>query len=131
VIGNPHQVRFRPSAAELFPEIAGAEITPRIFGRPSIELPTAPMAHINIRESVAVEFVVFLNRRISGAAELVPYRTDVARSYIQQWLFGTPEAKAIQHAAIERLLTAPVLELRYTRLDWAVRRLEQLVREDV
>ncbi len=129
VIGNFHQVRFRPSAAELFPEIAGAQITPRLFGKPSIEIPTAPMANVNTRECVQADFVVFLNRRIPGDAELLPFPKDVARLYMRQWLFGTPESKSVQHAAIERLLTVPVLELRYQCLHWAVDRLEQLVLE--
>lgn len=129
VMGNRHQVRFRPSAAELFPEVAGVELTPRIFGRPSIELPTGPMTHIRTRDCVHVDFIVFLNRRTPGPAQLVPYRKDVARCYMRQWLFGTPEIKSVHHASIERLLLAPILELRYQCLDWAVQRLEQLVRE--
>jgi len=129
VMGNRHQVRFRPAAAALFPEVVGADITPRVYGQPSIELPTAPMPHIRTRECVHVDFIVFLNRRVPDAAELVPYRKDVARCYMRQWLFGTPEIKSVHYAAIERLLTAPVLELRYECLDWAVHRLEQLVRE--
>ena len=49
---------------------------------------------------------------------------------MQQILFGTPETKAKQFAEIDRLLTAEVLELRYGEsLDWAVERLERLVRE--
>jgi hypothetical protein len=59
----------------------------------------------------------------------VAYSKEVARSYMRQWLFGTLESKSVQHAAIERLLTAPVLELRYEHLRWGVERLEQLVRE--
>ncbi len=129
VMGNRHQARFRPAAAQFFPEVAGAEITPRIFGRPSIELPTAPMAGITTRDCAHVDFIVFLNRRIPGSAELVPYRKDVARCYMRQWLFGTAEIKSGHYAAIERLLTAPVLEMRYQCLDWAVERLEQLVRD--
>ena len=88
-----HQVRFRPSAAELFPEIAGAEMTPRVFGQPSIELPTAPMEHITTRDCAHVDFIVFLNRRTPSPPELVPYGKDVARCYMRQWLFGTPEIK--------------------------------------
>jgi hypothetical protein len=129
VMGNRHQVRFRPAAAELFPEVAGAEITPRVHGQPSIELPTAPLTTIRTRDCVHVDFIVFLNRRIPGAAELVSYRKDVARCYMRQWLYGTSEIKAVHNEAIERLLTAPVLELRYQCLSWGVRRLEQLVRE--
>lgn len=131
VIGNSHQVRFRPAAAELFPEVVGAEITPRIYGQPSIELPTAPMTHINTRDCVRVDFIVFLNRRTPEPPRLVPYRRDVARCYMRQWLFGTPECKAMHYAAIEQLLTVDVLELRYQDLPWAVARLDQLVREGI
>lgn len=129
VVGNYHQVRFRPSAADLFPEIAGAERTPRMSGKPSVELRTAPMQHVRTAEGAHIEFIVFLNRRDPGAAELVPYSTDAARHYMRKVLFGTPETRITRHAAIERLLTAEVLELRYQSLDFAVRRLEQLVRE--
>jgi hypothetical protein len=129
VIGNYHHVRFRPSAAELFPEIAGAEITPRMFGKPSIELPTASMGHVRTAESAHVDFIVYLNRHHQGPIQLVPYSKDDARRYMRRVLFGTPETKTIRYAAIERLLTATVLELRYNSLDHAVRRLEQLVRE--
>jgi hypothetical protein len=129
VIGNYHQVRFRPSAAELFPEIAGAEITPRMFGKPSVELPTAPMEHVRTAEDAHIDFVVYLNRQYPASADLIPYSRDAARRYMRKVLFGAPDTKIIRHAAIERLLKAEVLELRYQSLDLAVRRLEQLVRE--
>lgn len=129
VVGNCHQIRLRPSASELFPEIAGYEITPRAEGKPSIELPTAPMSHVTRRDNTQVDFVVFLNRRTPDPQELVPYRADVARHYMRQTLFGSPQSKAAQCRAIDRLLTAEIFELRYSRLDWAVRRLQTLVLE--
>ncbi len=129
IIGNCHQVRFRPSAAELFPELNGLEITPRAAGKPSIELPTAPMPGITCASTAQVDFLVFLNRRVSGPSELVPYRKEVARYFMRQVLFGTTESLAAQYAALERLLTAEVFELRYSDLGWAVHRLETLVRE--
>jgi hypothetical protein len=49
VIGDCHKVRFRPSVAELFPEMAGMEITPRAEGKPSIVVPTATMPHVTRR----------------------------------------------------------------------------------
>jgi hypothetical protein len=129
VIGNCHNVRFRPSAADLFPEIAGKPITPRMSGKTSIELATESMPYINAIYTAHADFVVFLNRREPGFADLRPYRKDVARYYMRQILFGTSETKAKQYAEIERLLTAELLELRYQSLDWAVERLERLVRE--
>jgi len=73
--------------------------------------------------------VVFLNRRAPGPPALVPYRTDAARRFMHQVLFGATESLAAQYAALERLLTAKIVELRYTDLDWAVDRLESLTRE--
>ena len=129
VIGDCHRVRFRPTAAELFPEIQGLDLTPRATGKPSIELPTAPMQHIASSQSTPVDFIVFLNRHSGGSPELLPYYKDVARYAMQQTLFGLPETRAEQYQAIERLLNLGVFELRYTDLDWAINRLERLVRE--
>jgi hypothetical protein len=129
VAGDCHKVRFRPSAAELFPEIAELEVTPRAAGKPSIELPTAGMTHITTAETTRVDFIVFLNRRTSSPPQLVPYRRDVARHFMRQTLYGPAELLAVQYRAIERLLTADVFELRYTDLDWAVDRLRTLARE--
>jgi hypothetical protein len=53
----------------------------------------------------------------------------VARQFMRQALYGSPQSLALQYEAIEHLLTAQVFELRYTDLDWAVDRLQTLVRE--
>jgi hypothetical protein len=129
VTGDCHRVRFRPTAAELFPEIRGLEITPRAAGKPSIELPTAPMSHIRRAQTANAEFLVFLNRRSGKSPQLVPYCKGVARNFARQSLFSLPKARAMQHQAIDRLLEADVFELHYSDLDWAIQRLEQLVRE--
>jgi hypothetical protein len=129
VTGNCHQVRFRPSAAELFPEVQGLDITPRAAGKPSIELSTANMLHMNCAEHAKINFLVFLNRRAGTAPELLPYRSEVARSYMRQVLYGSGESLARQYESIEHLLNAEIVELRYSELDWAVDRLRMLVRE--
>jgi hypothetical protein len=129
VTGECHKVRFRPTAAELFPEIKGLEITPRAAGKPSIELPTGPMSHIVCAQTTQVDFIVFLNRSFGGPPALVPYRKDDARHSMRQTLYGLPETQAMQYATIERLLALDVWELRYTDLDWAIERLQKLVRE--
>jgi len=129
VTGNTNQVRFRPSAGDLFPEIAGMEVTPRAEGKPSIEFPTESMLHITRAETVQADFMVFLNRHSGGPPQLVPYRKDVARQFMRQTLYGSAQSLALQYAAIEQLLTAEVFELRYTDLDWAIERLRMLVQE--
>jgi hypothetical protein len=128
IVGNCHQVRFRPTASELFPEIEELAITPRAAGKPSIEMPMASMPHIVCAPTAHVDFLVFLNRRTGGPSELLPYRKDVARSFMRQVLFGLPETIATQYEAIDRLLAADVFELRYSDLNWAIERLQTLVR---
>ena len=48
---------------------------------------------------------------------------------MRQPLYSTPEMMEIQTAAIERLLEANVLELRYHDLEWGVERLTRLIIE--
>jgi hypothetical protein len=129
VIGNCHQVRFRPSAAELFPEIRRLEITPRAEGKPSIEFPTANLQRLRLAEAAHVDYIVRLNRQWDGPPQLVPWRRDVARHAMRQTVIGTPELLATQYETIECLLTAELFELRYNDLDAAIERLETLVRE--
>lgn len=127
VAGNCHQVRFRPSAAKFFPEIAGLAMMPRALGKPSIEVPTAMLPQVRHAQTATVDFIVFLNRRSSRRPGLMPYRKDVARYFMQQMLYGPESSRGLQHAAIERLLTAEVFELHYQDLSWAVERLQRLV----
>jgi len=126
VAGNCHQVRFRPAATTLFPELGDCEITPRAAGKPSIELPTAPMSHIACAQTTRVDFVVFLNRGARRPARLVPFSRGSARESMRQVLYGPAESLARQYEAIEKLLTAKILELRYTDLDSAVDYLRSL-----
>jgi hypothetical protein len=127
VTGNCHKVRFRPTAAELFPEVAGIDLTPRAGGKPSIELPTGPMQNIVRSQLEEVNYMVFLNRQSGEEPGLVPYGKDAARQFMRQVLYGTKETLAVQHQAIERLLKVDLLELRYSDLDWAIDRLRMLV----
>jgi hypothetical protein len=126
VTGNCHQVRFRPSAGTLFPEIEGLEITPRAAGKPSIEMATAGLSWMNCAATASIHHLVFLNRRASGAQVLLPYSKDVARCFLRQVLFGTPESLAMHYRSLDRLLNIKVWELRYSDLDWAVQRLQDL-----
>ena len=127
VVGNCHQIRFRPSAAGLFPEVEGLDITPRAIGKPSIEMPIASMPHITAAETARVDFMIFLNRNANGPSGLEPYPRDIARYFARQVLYGSPKTLAVQQQTIERLLTAKVMELRYSDLDWAVDCLRRLL----
>lgn len=127
VTGNSHQVRFRPAAAAIFPELSGYEITPRAAGKPSIELPTAPIALLSSSQTAHVDFVIFLNRNMAGSPQLVPFDRELARNSMRHVLYGTKESLAMQYSAIDKVLAASVYELQYNDLDWAVDRLQALV----
>jgi hypothetical protein len=129
VLGNCNMVRLRPSAAELFGEVARRPLTPRATGKPSIEIPLAAMPEIRRAPSSIVENIVFLNRNGSRLQELIPFPIDAARSYIHKYMCGMQDLREAQMMSVERLLTARIYELRYRDLDWAVQRLERLVLE--
>jgi hypothetical protein len=129
VIGHCHQIRFRPSGIELFPELAGLEVTPRATGKPSIELLTSDLPGMVCAQTCQVDFLVFLNRSAPHPPQLIPYRKDVARYFLRQVLFGSADSLAAQYDAIEGLLAADVFELRYSDMDWAVERLAKLACE--
>jgi hypothetical protein len=129
IAGNCYQVRFRPQAVEVFPELLGKELSRRIGGKPTIEVPTDLLPPMKCSQTARVDYIVFINRRSSSGPELVPYRRDVARQFMRQVLFGRGDTIRRQYFAIEQVLKAEVLELRYSDLDWAVERLRKLVRE--
>lgn len=130
VTGNCYQVRFRPTAAKLFHELRECKVTPRAAGKPSIELPTSPMAHIACAQTARVEHIVFLHRNAAGPAKLAPFARGLAREWMRQVLYGPAESLARQYQSIEKLLDAEVLELRYTDLDSAVHSLRSLAGEN-
>lgn len=130
VTGNCHLVRLRPTAAELFPEVAGRETTPRAAGKPSIEILTASLKQFQCSQTARVDFLVFLNRRSGWSPELVRYRKDVARHFMRQLVYGSPQSLIRQYEEIDRLLEVEVFELRYSELGWATERLHRLVREN-
>lgn len=128
MLGNSHQVRLRPSAAELFPELEGLSPTPRAAGKPSIEIPTASMSGVTTAGKSKVEYIIFLNRTESDVPDLVPFPKELGLQWANQFLAGTGENDEIQAASIRELLNAHLFELRYRTLDWAVARLEGLIR---
>ena len=129
VVGNCHQFRLRDSGPILFPELEGRPITPRAAGKPSIEIPTAELPGITISESATVQAIVFLNRKGINAPELISFPRERARQWFRKSLLMTSASTALQIEAIENLLKAPIYELRYTRLEWAIERLNQLAQQ--
>jgi len=130
VLGNPYQVRFREAGIELFPELKKHRVTPRPTGKMAIELSTASMPEIATALTCTVDYIVFLNRREPGPPCLVPFPKETALPWFERVIcFGERDVREAQAASLQRLLAVPIYELRYRDLDWAVNRLEALVRE--
>ncbi len=129
VVGNSHQIRFRPSAAQLFPELQGLSVTPRATGKPSIEFPTDRHPWLKTADECRIDHIVFLNRRSHTPPGLHPYPRELAWQGVLPSLFNSCGNADAQEARLAKLLNAPVHELRYRDLDWAVRRLEALALE--
>ena len=132
VVGNSHQMRFRPSAAELFPELEGLDITPRAEGKPSVQIPTDQLPGIVTASSSHVDFIIFLNRKDPPEVpKLVPFPKEAARRAFTRIFHQLPEILRREEICIEKLLAAEVYELRYHDLDQAVQLLEALARGDL
>lgn len=128
VIGNSHQVRFRPSAKELFPELYGRDLTPRAEGKPSIEVPTSEFSNIITVDETEVQSIIYLNRQPSEIAELVPLSKEIAMERFYQSLYPVEEIRKTKFSALQRLFNLEIYELRYQHLHHAIDRLEQLAR---
>jgi hypothetical protein len=129
VVGNPHQMRFRESATELFPELKKQCVTRRSTGKLGIELPTATLPQIRRIFGCPVDYIVFLNR---GEIER-PRLTSFPKNEAMQWLeqlntWGGTDLREAHRLSFRKLLSAEIFELRYSGLTAAVERLETLVR---
>jgi hypothetical protein len=129
VVGNSHQLRFRPSARDLFPELRGRGVTPRAEGKPSIEVPTAELPGIVTAEEAMVHNIILLNRWPSARAELLSLPAEAAQQYFRQGLQLPDVIQNRQAEALKSLSTAAVYELRYHDLQQAIDCLDLLARE--
>jgi hypothetical protein len=128
-VGNCTQIRFRPTAAKLFPELAGRVITPRAAGKPSVEIRTAEWPEITTANATRVDHVVFLNRQSADSQQLLRLNPASVQPWFKQHLISTPEIRPAQEAALARLLDARVFELRYHDLDWAIDCIQELAQK--
>ncbi len=126
VIGHCHRVRFRPSARALFPELEGYAVTPRMEGKPSIEVPTSELPVERVAEEAAVETVVFLSRRQGARGELTRLPIGSAVERIGQGLFSTGEIRARHEKKLAILCNVPAYELHYETLGEGICALDEL-----
>ncbi len=129
VIGNPYRLRFRETAKSLFPELKQLRLI-RHNGEMTIELETAALPSIATSAQCSVDYVVFLNRQSSGKAAISNFPKKQALQFLGHVVcYGEQTVQDAQIASLHNLLTAEVLELRYSDLDSAVIELETMIRD--
>jgi len=127
LIGDPHSIRFRTDAPELFPELAEYCPTVRPNGKIAIEVLTREL-RISTAPGGSVDHVVFLDRGHSGPPSVRTFAADhVRENWLQYTVLGTADVRAAQQRCHERLLRAGLWRMQYSDLDLAVARLERLV----
>ena len=127
VVGNPYQIRFRPQAISLFPELAGNIPFERPNGKPSIEVDTASL-HVAIAEQTKPDYLIFLNRTPNVPQHLASYDKDEAFARLSQVIcYGEESFREELRKSLRRLLTMPIYEMQYHDLDWAEQRIRSLV----
>ncbi len=128
-IGDPHTIRFRPDAPDLFPELISQLAIVRPNGKIAIEVLTRELG-LDIAPGCHVDHVVCLNREQTYTARLSRLSKE---SMLEEWsrfnVFGTREVCEARRRCHERMLGAQLWEMRYSDLDDAVERLERLVDE--
>jgi hypothetical protein len=134
VIGHPQKFRFREPVGELFPEFRHLRSSLRAYGKPTIEVSTQSLENIITAEESTVDTIVFLNRAAykAGPPVFIPISAEEAwnRLSFSVWAVQMPafEERLI---ALERLLSVPIYEMRYSELDPAIDLLECVVQEEL
>jgi hypothetical protein len=128
VVGNAQRLRMRPSAKELFPEIRAFDVTPHATAKTSIEIPTSQLA-LATTHCATVEHIVFLNRSSGAPAALLPFPREMALAWARQSWEATDNDDE-EAPGLDQLLNAKLHEMRYSDLEDAILRLEQVVDDE-
>jgi hypothetical protein len=126
VIGHSHRVRFRPAAKELFPELEHRDITPRMEGKASIEVPMEELPRIDAATEATVSSIVYLNRYSGANAALISLPERTATERMCKELYSAGEIRTKHEKVLEKLASIPTFELQYCELDQAIDKLELL-----
>jgi hypothetical protein len=126
VIGHSHRARFRPSAKVLFPELQRFGLTPRIEGKPSIEVAVSELPVENTAAEATVDLIVYLNRKSSAVGRLIrlPHGTATERTCSD--LYSAGEVRAKHERILQILSDIPTYELHYCDLSQGILLLDRL-----
>jgi hypothetical protein len=126
VLGKPHQIRFLPSAADLFPELRDRPVIPDASGQPMMTINTSTLAEFPTVLQAPVDALVFLERRPSGPPQFNSVDPGEALALlIAELPILTPRSYEEQKQALLSLVRTPQVRLTYSNLDEAVAALDQ------
>jgi hypothetical protein len=128
VIGHSHRVRFRPNAKALFPELESHQVTPRMEGKPSIEIPLSELPRMATANEAWVHAIVYLHRDPSATGRMVQLPAGTATERARNELYSAGEIRAKHEKILEGLSGVPTYELQYCEVDQAIDQLGLLVR---
>jgi hypothetical protein len=128
VIGHSHRARFRPSAKALFPELERFGLTPRMEGKPSIEVAISELPVENTAAEATVDFIVYLNRTPSAAGGLIRLPRGTATERACRELYTAGEIRTKHERILEILSEIPTYELQYYELSQGIVILDLLSR---
>jgi energy-coupling factor transporter ATP-binding protein EcfA2 len=126
VIGHSHRMRFRPTAKALFPELAGRELTPRMEGKASIEVPVSEFPQLVTANEAGVNAVVYLSRQASASGRLVKLPAGTATERTRKELYSAGEIRTKHEKILEVLSGIPAFALHYCEFDQAIQQLDRL-----
>jgi energy-coupling factor transporter ATP-binding protein EcfA2 len=129
VIGHAHRIRFRPSARILFPELDSRTLTPRLEGKPSIEVPTSELGGLVTATEAQIDAVVYLNRYPSDRVRLFPLAAGTATQRMSNEIYSAGQVRARQEKILQTLSHVPTYSLQYRDLDQAIAHLNHLIHE--
>ncbi len=129
ILGKPYRIRFRESAADLFPELEGLRASAPGNGEPSIEIETCEMPGIRTAASCRAERLVFLDRVKAGPALLTPLAKEEALRLLEfEMPMCEPRVYDEHKATFRTLVKLPTFTLRYSDLDSAIGQLHALLK---
>ena len=127
VIGHAHRVRFRPAAKNFFPELQDRPITPRMEGKPSIEVPVSELPPMHTSVEACVSAVVYLRRSRNAKSALIPLPAGSATRQMSDEMYSAGEIKRKHQRDLEKFAEIPTYELHYYSLEEAICELDQLI----
>ena len=128
VIGHSHRARFRPSAKAFFPELESFGLTPRMEGKPSIEVLTSALPIAKTATDATVDYVVYLNRFSTANGMLIPLPAGTATQRTCKALYSAGEIRAKHERVLQILSDIPTYELQYSDLNDGISALDLLSR---